>query len=364
MVRPSCRSMYTSLSTNGVPRRSARMCPTVVLPAPMKPTSTIIATPGSLAEASDRGRGRVAPPRWAPGQWNGVDGCSLDSAHWADGEPRTDGTPDMVYTAPLVVSSYTLGTEVGFGDRVRAAAAAGFDGIGLRAENYWAADMDDDAMLSVAERYGLRILEVEYLVGWGTPADRDEAQQEKEHTVFHMARTFGVRHLNAGLLEHLPPDVIAGAFTDLCERAGPDLTIALEFMPYSGVPDLASAWRIAREVPHAALIVDAWHWARAGQQPADLDDVPPERIVSVQLRDVKGEPMEPLRSESLGHRVPPGHGYGDTVGLVRALAAHGVTPAVMAVEVISEELVARGVDVAAGVSADAARDVLAAAEAR
>jgi hypothetical protein len=43
---------------------------------------------------------------------------------------------------------------------------------------------------------------------------------------------------------------------------------------------------------------------------------------------------------------------------VRALAAHGVTPAVMAVEVISDELVARGVDVAAQVTTDAAREVL------
>ena len=39
-----------------------------------------------------------------------------------------------------MVSSYTLGTTVEFGERVRAAAGAGFDGIGLRAENYWAAD--------------------------------------------------------------------------------------------------------------------------------------------------------------------------------------------------------------------------------
>ena len=130
-------------------------------------------------------------------------------------------------------------------------------------------------------------------------------------------------------------------------------------MPYSGVPDLATAWRIVEEVPNGALIIDNWHWARAGQKPADLDEVPPERIVSVQLCDVRAEPMEPLRAESLGHRLPPGQGHGDTVGLVRALAAHGVTPAVMAVEVISDELVARGVDVAAQVAADAARRVLA-----
>jgi len=244
---------------------------------------------------------------------------------------------------------------------VRAAAAAGYDGIGLRAENYWAAGLDDAAMLAIAEQHGVRIAEVEYLTGWGTAADRDEAQQAKERTVFHMARAFGVQHLNAGLLEKLPLDVMAEEFAALCERAGQDLTVALEFMPYSGVPNLATAWRIVQGVPNAGLIVDCWHWARAGQQVTDLDAVPAERIISVQLCDVRAEPMEPLRVESLGYRLPPGKGYGDTVGLLRHLAGRGVTPAVMAVEVISDELLARGVDIAAQVSADAAREVLASA---
>jgi sugar phosphate isomerase/epimerase len=265
----------------------------------------------------------------------------------------------MLEAAPLVCSSYTLGTEVGFADRVRAAAAAGYDGVGLRAENYWDAGLGDDVMLAIAEQHGVRILEVEYLTAWGTPADRDEAQQSKEQTVFHMARAFGVRHLNAGLLEELPLEVMTQAFAALCARAGPELTVALEFMPYSGVPDLATAWRIVQGVPNAGLIVDNWHWARAGQQPADLAPVPAERIISVQLCDVRAEPMQPPRSESLGHRLLPGQGYGDTVGLVRALAAHGVAPAVVSVEVISDELVAGGVNRAARVTADAAREVLA-----
>jgi sugar phosphate isomerase/epimerase len=67
---------------------------------------------------------------------------------------------------PLVVSSYTLGTEVGFTDRVRAAAAAGYEGIGLRAENYWdarAAGLDDAAMREIAAEHGVPILEVEYI---------------------------------------------------------------------------------------------------------------------------------------------------------------------------------------------------------
>src|SRR6476620_4768789 len=107
-------------------------------------------------------------------------------------------------TPPLVVSSYTLGTEVSFPDRVRAAALAGFDGIGLRAENYWAAadaGFSSAAMAEMADEAGTPVLEVEYLTGWGTAADRNQPQQRKEQTVFEMARSFGVNQLNTGLLE-------------------------------------------------------------------------------------------------------------------------------------------------------------------
>ena len=263
---------------------------------------------------------------------------------------------------PLVVSSYTLGTEVSFPERVRAAASAGFDGIGLRAENYWDAQqsgLDGAAMAELASGAGVPVLEVEYITAWGTATDRDAAQQHKEQTVFSMARTFGVKHINTGLIEKLPVDDIVGAFAGLCDRAG-ELTIALEFMPYSGVPDLTTAWRILQEAnrPNSALIIDVWHWARAGTTPKDLAGVPAERVVSVQLCDVRQTPMDPLRSESLGYRLPPGDGYADAAGLVRALQNHGVRPDLVAVEVISDELVAGGVESAARTVADAARRVL------
>jgi sugar phosphate isomerase/epimerase len=266
---------------------------------------------------------------------------------------------------PLVVSSYTLGTEVSYRDRVRAAAAAGFDGIGLRAENYWAAaehGLDAAAMAEIAGESGISVLEVEYVTGWGTNTDRDEAQQRKERAVFDMARSFGVRHVNVGLLEKLPVEAITEAFAGLCDRAGDDLTVALEFMPYSGVPDLATGWQVVRDAGrgNGELIVDVWHWARANMTAADLAGVPAERIVSVQLCDVLARPMDPPRTESLGYRLPPGQGFGDAIGLVRDLVRHGVQPTVVAVEVISHELVAGGVDHAARIGYDAARSVLAA----
>jgi sugar phosphate isomerase/epimerase len=213
----------------------------------------------------------------------------------------------------------------------------------------------------MAAEHGVPIREVEYLTDWGSPAGRDAAQQEKERTVFAMARAFGVRHLNTGLLQRLPLDTIILAFGQLCDRAGEDLTVALEFMPYSGVPDLRTASRVLEGAGRAnsGLIVDVWHWARAGMTPADLDAVPAELIVALQLCDVQEHPMDPLRAESLGHRLPPGHGYGNTVSVVRSLRAKGVRPWVVAVEVISGGLLPRGIDVAARTTADAARDVLA-----
>ncbi len=54
--------------------------------------------------------------------------------------------------------------------------------------------------------HGIRILEVEYVTALGhAPPTATPAQQDKERTVFHMARAFGVRHLNAGLLETPAP---------------------------------------------------------------------------------------------------------------------------------------------------------------
>ena len=42
----------------------------------------------------------------------------------------------MSQKCPITISSWTLGDQCSFEERVSAAKAAGFEGIGLRAENY------------------------------------------------------------------------------------------------------------------------------------------------------------------------------------------------------------------------------------
>lgn len=265
---------------------------------------------------------------------------------------------------PITISSYTLGTEVSFENRVRAASEAGFEGIGLRAENYVEAlksGLTDNDMLNILQKNNIKVTEVEYITKWGTRKDRTFEQQKKEQTIYHMAHLFGVSHINCGLLEKLPEEQVISAFGELCDRAG-DLIIGLEFMPYSGIPDLSSAWNVVKSCrrKNAMLHMDTWHWARAGQTPDMLLDIPSCKISSIQICDVQKEayPFEKLREESMHHRLLPGEGYGDTVGFVRMLKEHGVRPRVISVETISDDVLKSGVFFAAKSAFIAAKKVL------
>lgn len=254
---------------------------------------------------------------------------------------------------PLTVSSYTLGTEVSFEERVKAAKKAGYEGIGLRAENYidaMHAGLKDKDLLEILERHEMQVTEVEYITMWGCRETRDFAQQAKEQMCFHMAKLFGVNHINIGLMEKLPPADVAQALKELCRRAG-DLMIGVEFMPYSGIPTLESAWEAVRGsgCDNAMLIFDTWHWARANQPYDSIAEIPAEKVVSIQICDVHDRPYakQVLRDESMHDRLAPGIGYGDTVGFVKMIKEHGISPRVIGVEVISDANVEKGVDYAA-----------------
>ena len=65
----------------------------------------------------------------------------------------------MSQKCPITISSWTLGDQCSFEERVSAAKAAGFEGIGLRAENYADAlneGMSDTDMLEILKKYDMR----------------------------------------------------------------------------------------------------------------------------------------------------------------------------------------------------------------
>ena len=267
---------------------------------------------------------------------------------------------------PITISSWTLGDQCRFEERVAAARNAGFEGIGLRAEAYVDAlneGLFDAHILAILEKYGMQVTEVEYIVQWAAEP-RSYEQKYKEQLCFHMCELFGVNQINCGLMETYSVEYTAQKLKELCRRAG-KYTIGVEPMPYSGLPDVKKAWAVVKAsgCDNAKLILDSWHWVRAGQSydPQVLAEVPAGKIVSVQINDVQAHPYAKsiLRDESMHDRMLPGTGFGDTVGFVKMLKEKGVEPAVMGVEVISDAILATGVEAAAKANYDATRAVLA-----
>ena len=270
----------------------------------------------------------------------------------------------MSQTHPITVSSWTLGDQCTFEDRVIAAKEGGYEGIGLRAETYvdaLAEGLHDEDILVILKKHDIKVTEVEYITLWAED-ERSYEQKYKEQICFHMCDLFGVGHINIGLMETYSVEHDAKKLAELCQRAG-DRIIGLEPMPYSGVPDLATAWAIVSQsgAENAYMILDTWHWVRANQ-PFDL--LTPEqakKVISVQINDAYERPYAKsiLRDESMHDRLAPGAGAKDTAGFVKMLKDAGVDPKVIGVEVISDAILAKGIKEAAAETFEGARKVLA-----
>lgn len=269
----------------------------------------------------------------------------------------------MSQSHPITVSSWTLGDQCTFEDRVVAAKEAGYEGIGLRAETYvdaLAEGLHDEDILAILAKHDMKVTEVEYITLWAED-ERSYEQKYKEQICFHMCDLFGVGHINIGLMETYSIEHDAKKLAELCQRAG-DRIIGLEPMPYSGVPDLATAWAIvsASGADNAYMILDTWHWVRANQSFDLLTPEQAKKVLSIQINDAYERPYAAsiLRDESMHDRLAPGTGAKDTAGFVKMIKDAGVDPKVIGVEVISDAILAKGIKEAAAETFEGTKKVL------
>ena len=258
----------------------------------------------------------------------------------------------MSKSHPITVSSWTLGDQCTFEDRVVAAKKAGYEGIGLRAETYvdaLAEGLHDEDILAILEKHDMLVTEVEYIVQWAEE-NRSYEQMYKEQMCFHMCDLFNVGHINCGLMENYSVEHTAKKLAELCARAGHRI-IGVEPMPYSGIPNLEKGWAVveASGAENAALILDTWHWVRANQSYDLLTPEQAKKVISIQINDAYERPYADsiLRDESMHDRLAPGTGAKDTAGFLKMIKDAGVDPRVIGVEVISDEILGRGLEEAA-----------------
>lgn len=266
----------------------------------------------------------------------------------------------------LILSHHTM-RHAPFDERVAAAAAAGYDGIGINIRAYRelrAAGRSDDELLDILGQHGQQIAEVEALSGWSAAGDQRDRSEAAADVAFHLADVFGVFYLQSvGPYEGSIGDA-AKAFAALCDRAADHgLVVGLEFLPFTNVPDITTALRVVEgaDRDNGGICVDSWHFTRGDDDWEALAAMPGDRVLDIQINDGPLVAEHPdYLEDCITNRRLPGEGEFDLVRFIRTLDEAGTT-APVSVEIISAALDELPAAEVAQRSADATRRVLAAA---
>jgi sugar phosphate isomerase/epimerase len=234
----------------------------------------------------------------------------------------------------VVLSSFSLGLgPVPFPVRLGAAAAAGFDGIGLYVGHYQALRDEgwtDAALVAAVEEAGTSVPELEVLPFF---------DDERAEVLVHMARVFGAERCQVVAPFHDPfdwDDAVRWlrAVADRFARSGTRLS--LEFLACSHLADAPTTERLVHDVgvERAGICVDSWHVFRGAGLPS-LVGLDPLAVAAVQFDDGPAEPvLDDYIQDCLHYRRAPGEGAFDLDGFLALLPRD----APVSVEVISDEL--------------------------
>jgi sugar phosphate isomerase/epimerase len=204
--------------------------------------------------------------------------------------------------------------EVAPVELVRAAAAAGFDTVGLRLVP--TADGVDHGVLghpaalgaisTALDATGVRVLDIE--VVRIKPDGPGEVRP-----LLEAGATLGARHVIC-TVEDADPGRRVDHFAAFCTLAAEyGLRPNIEYMIFSAVPTLAAAREVVeRTGGQASILVDPLHHERAGGHPSDLAGLTPTWLPYVQLCDASpaGPATDPAaaRAEAVLGRLLPGEG--------------------------------------------------------
>ncbi|WP_420639668.1 sugar phosphate isomerase/epimerase family protein [Candidatus Poriferisocius sp.] len=248
---------------------------------------------------------------------------------------------------------------------LEATASAGYTGISVWPFVLGGAGVDTPWLVDRLAGLGLTHPVTEAAFGWLNP-DRDAAAAEMAN-LCEFATAMGSRELVAVTMEPSLPamDEAAACFATMC-RAAADagLQVSIEFLPWTGIPDLATAWELLQraDADNSGIMVDTWHWYRqpGGPNPDLLRRIPGDRLRVVQLCDATAEPPDAvdLATETMTSRLAPGDGAVDFAEVMGILGHVGAAP-IWFPEVFSAPLAATGPQAMATRVMAATRSVLA-----
>ncbi len=253
--------------------------------------------------------------------------------------------PEMLGPDDLVLHAGTL-RKASVAEKCAAAVAGGFAAVTLYPEDVRRARAEGLGLADVKRLiadHGLVLADLDPLLCWlpGEPIPPGFAAAT-EPEFYAIAEAVGARSLNVaqGFGARIELDRAAEALAGVCDRAWEHgLLVTLEYLPWSGIPDAATALAIVERTgrANATLMFDTWHTFRGRADDAQLRAIPGARIGSVQINDAPAEPAGDLVTETLNARLLPGAGAIPLVRWLRLLDAIG-SRAPIGVEVFSSVL--------------------------
>ena len=229
---------------------------------------------------------------------------------------------------------------------VEAAVAGGYRGLTL-----WPQDVDRaraegwsmDDLRKLLGDHDLRVMDLDPLLDWTPQATPREGEARygvpSEEEFYAIADALGATSLNVvqGFGAELDLDRAAEDLAGVCDRAREHgLFITIEFLPWSGIPDVATAWELVRRCgrDNATVLLDTWHFFRGSSTLEQLRAVPGDKVGSLQINDAPAAPAADVLTETMEARLLPGEGDIPLVEIVRTLDEIGCS-APLGVEVFN-----------------------------
>jgi len=258
-----------------------------------------------------------------------------------------------------------LRSPIDLRERIEAAAAAGFRGIGVLSADLPAAEQKYGlrGIRTMLDDNGIVDLELEGIPNWWDDGPRREESDQIRHGLLRTAEVLGARHIK------VTPDGDdapwdrghwAAKFAELAAQATEAGTrLGIEFFPWSNIKTLQDGLALVEDAGDdtAGVVIDVWHIERAHTPVADLASVPLHRIVGVELNDADPQVVGTLFEDTVHRRRYCGQGAFDLKGIITALRTAGWTGP-WGVEILSDEHRALPVREALDRAADSARQQL------
>lgn len=243
-------------------------------------------------------------------------------------------------TNRLLLDTVTI-RQASLDQKFQFAAQAGFRGLELWADDIGPDPADLSHVRDLSDTFGLTVDSICPPVAWlRWHHDWDDALEAEIERQLPRYAALGARILIAPITsEHGSLATTARSLDRLSGlSAEHGLRIGLESIGHiRKLAKLADAVDLIRgqgDSDTIGLVLDVFHFYRGGNAPTDLDRVDPHSILAVHVDDAADLPLDQLLGYR--HRVLPGEGIFDVVGLCAAIARRGfVGPYI--VELLNEE---------------------------